>query len=274
MMRASGLLIMAALILMGPYLWAVDPTALNIRDANLRPVYAAFWARDAITWAHPLGTDHLGRDTLANLIHGGRITFFVGLAAMGLGVVIGAVIGVLAGYVRGFDGALMRLTDIGLALPLLPVLLLLLMLLREPLQMRFGTETGMIILLVTAIGATSWMPVARIIRAEVLSLKSRDFVTAARALGAGRVHIMWRHLLPNMQGALAVSATLGIGSAILTESALSFLGLGFPSDYPTWGKLLFDNIDRMALYPERVILPGMMITLTVLAANYAGDRRA
>ena len=132
----------------------------------------------------------------------------------------------------------------------------------------------MIILLVTAIGATSWMPVARIIRAEVLSLKSRDFVTAARALGAGPMHIMWRHLLPNLTGALAVSATLGIGSAILTESALSFLGLGFPSDYPTWGKLLFDNIDRMALYPERVILPGMLITLTVLAANYAGDRRA
>lgn len=267
------LLCLAALIAFGPYLWPIEPSELNLRNKDLRPVYMALWGVPNWSWAHPLGTDNLGRDTLANLIHGGRVTFVVAILAMGVSLIVGATVGALAGYFRALDGVLMRVTDLGLSLPLLPVLLLLLLVLRDPLRAQFGPETGIFILLVIAIGITSWMPVARIIRAEVLSLKTRDYVTAARSLGAGHAHILVRHILPNLWGPLMVSAALGVGMAILTESALSFLGLGFPSDYPTWGKLLFDNTSRMSLYPERVIWPGLMISVTVLAANYVGDGR-
>ena len=121
------------------------------------------------------------------------------------------------------------------------------------------------------IGLTSWMGVARLVRAEFLSLRERDFVLAARAIGARDARIIFRHILPNAISPVLVSATLGVAGAILTESALSFLGVGFPSDFPTWGKLLFDAVDRMELYPERVLWPGLMISLTVLSVNYLGD---
>jgi peptide/nickel transport system permease protein len=165
----------------------------------------------------------------------------------------------------------MRLTDLFLALPLLPLLLVMVMLFREPLSARLGPETGIFILMVIAIGATSWMQTARIVRGEVLALKEREFVLAARSIGAPPVRMILRHILPNTLSPIMVAAALGIASAIIVESALSFLGLGFPPDFPTWGRLLFDAVDHLQDYPNRVLLPGIAISLTVLSVNYIGD---
>lgn len=265
------------LVLFGPFLYWNDATDvptgrdfLELRDT--RPIYAAIWDSGAkVNWAHPLGTDNLGRDTLARLLSGGRVSIAVGLAAMVLSIVIGTLIGVLAGYVRWLDGPLMRLTDLFLALPLLPLLLVAVLLFRDPLSSTFGPEGGTFILIVTLVGITSWMQTARIVRGDVLALKEREFVLAARSIGTSDVNMITRHILPNVMSPIMVSATLGIATAIITESALSFLGFGFPPDFPTWGKLLFDSVDRMVNYPERVVWPGVLISLTVLSVNYIGD---
>ena len=253
------LAIMAAVFL-GPLVWTIEPTHIDIRARNLGPGLA-----------HPLGTDQLGRDTLARMMAGGRTSLSVGIAAMALALLLGSLIGVVAGFFRRLDGVLMRLTDLFLALPLLPLLLVMMLLFREPLNAAFGPERGIFILIVAAIGITSWMPTARIVRADVLALKEREFVLAARAIGTTDTRMITRHILPNVLSPIMVSATLGIANAIITESALSFLGLGFPPDFPTWGRLLFDATDYLQQYPERVIWPGMAISLTVLSVNYLGD---
>ena len=179
--------------------------------------------------------------------------------------------GVAAGFFRWLDGPLMRLTDLFLSLPLLPLLLVMVMLFRDNLRQIMGPEQGIFILIVVAIGVTSWMQTARIVRGDVLTLKEREFVLAARSIGTSSWNMIRRHMLPNVLSPIMVSATLGLANAIITESALSFLGLGFPPDFPTWGKLLFDSVDRMQQFPERVIWPGLMISLTVLSVNYIGD---
>ena len=265
------------MILIGPYVYWNDPKYvptgrdfLNLRDT--RPIYVALWDSGAkVNWLHPLGTDNLGRDILGRLMSGGRVSIAVGVAAMVLSVVLGTFIGVLAGYFRALDGPLMRLTDLFLALPLLPLLLVAVLLFREPLSGAFGPEGGTFILIVTLVGITSWMQTARIVRGDVLALKEREFILAARSIGTKPFDMITRHLLPNVLSPIMVSATLGIATAIITESALSFLGFGFPPDFPTWGKLLFDAVDRMELYPERVVWPGLMISLAVLSVNYVGD---
>ncbi|MEO0710948.1 MAG: ABC transporter permease, partial [Pseudomonadota bacterium] len=195
----------------------------------------------------------------------------VGLTAMLLSLIVGTLIGVLAGYFKRLDGPLMRLTDLFLALPLLPLLLVIIMLFRDQLRAAFGPEGGIFILIVTVIGITSWMQTARVVRGDVLALKEREFVLAARSIGTPARWMILRHILPNVMSPIMVSATLGIANAIITESALSFLGLGFPSDFPTWGKLLFDATDFMQRHPERVLWPGVAISLTVLSVNYIGD---
>lgn len=258
--------------LLGPWLWPVDPGDLDVRNKDLRPVYHWLWDRDAkVSWSHPLGSDQLGRDLLASLIAGGRVSLAVGWTAMLLALVIGTLVGVLAGWFRWLDGLLMRFTDLVLALPILPLLLVVMLLFRDPLRAAFGPEAGIFVLIVTVIGATSWMQTARIVRGDVLTLKEREFVLAARSIGTPARRMIPRHVLPNVLSPIMVSATLGLASAIITESALSFLGLGFPSDFPTWGKLLFDSTDRMADFPERVVWPGLAISLTVLSVNYIGD---
>jgi len=224
-----------------------------------------------VSWAHPLGTDNYGRDTLAQIMAGGRTSLAAGITAMALSIIVGAIIGVLAGFFRWLDGPLMRFTDLFLALPLLPLLLVMIMLFRDTLRTAFGPETGIFILVVSAIGITSWMQTARIVRGEVLSIKEREFVLAARSIGTRQRRIITRHIFPNVLSPIMVSATLGLASAIITESALSFLGLGFPSDFPTWGRLLFDGKDFLNLSPSRVIWPGLAISLTVLSVNYMGD---
>ena len=266
-----------ALVIFGPMVYWNDATYvptgrafLDLRD--MRPIYVALTDPSAkVSWAHPLGTDNLGRDTLARLLSGGRVSIAVGIAAMLLSILIGTLVGVVAGFIRLLDGPLMRLTDLFLALPLLPLLLVAVLLFREPLSAAFGPEGGTFILIVTLVGITSWMQTARIVRGEVLALKEREFVLAARSIGTSNVNLILRHILPNVLSPIMVSATLGIATAIITESALSFLGFGFPPDFPTWGKLLFDAVDRMQQYPERVIWPGIMISLTVLSVNYIGD---
>jgi peptide/nickel transport system permease protein len=266
------LLFITLFVLLGPLIWQLDPTKTSIREKDWRPVYHLLWDAEAKAgWAHPLGTDQLGRDALANLISGGQVSLAVGWTAMLLALVLGTLIGVMAGYFRRLDGPLMRFTDLVLALPLLPLLLLAMLLFRDSLRGVFGPEMGIFFLIVSVIGLTSWMHTARIVRGDVLALKEREFVLAARSIGTPARRIITRHVLPNVLSPIMVSATLGLASAIITESALSFLGLGFPSDFPTWGKILFDSVERMSDFPERVLWPGLCISLTVLAVNYIGD---
>lgn len=218
-----------------------------------------------------MGTDNLGRDTFAQVLAGGRVSLAVGVTAMLLSLVVGTLVGVLAGFFKRLDGPLMRLTDLFLALPLLPLLLVIIMLFRDTLRTMFGPETGIFLLIVFVIGITSWMQTARIVRGDVLALKEREFVIAAQSIGTPARRIITRHIFPNVLSPIMVSATLGIANAIITESALSFLGLGFPSDFPTWGRLLYDGANFMTLTPARVIWPGLAISLTVLSVNYMGD---
>jgi peptide/nickel transport system permease protein len=247
-------------VILGPYLWTIDATYIDIRVRNQGP-----------SWMHPFGTDQLGRDTLARMIKGGQTSISVGMTAMALALFLGTAIGVIAGYSKKLDGLLMRFTDLFLALPLLPLLLVIIMLFRDRLRTVFGPEEGIFILIVVVIGITSWMHTARIVRGDVLALKEREFVLAARSIGTPARRMVTRHILPNVLSPIMVSATLGIANAIITESALSFLGLGFPSDFPTWGRLLFDSTNYMQQYPERVLWPGLAISLTVLSVNYIGD---
>ena len=247
-------------VFVGPLIWTLDAQYIDIRARNAGP-----------SLAHPMGTDQLGRDTMARMMAGGQTSIAVGLTAMALALVLGTLVGVLAGYFRRLDGLLMRTTDLFLAMPLLPLLLVTIMLFRDPLRANFGPEGGIFILIVVMIGVTSWMQTARVVRADVLALKEREFVLAARSIGTPSHRMITRHLLPNVMSPIMVSATLGIANAIITESALSFLGLGFPSDFPTWGRLLFDATDWLTQNPERVIWPGLAISLTVLSVNYIGD---
>ncbi|MCH2398968.1 MAG: ABC transporter permease [Pirellulales bacterium] len=244
----------------GPLIYGVDPQAIDFKARNLGPV-----------WAHPLGTDNIGHDTLAQMLAGGQVSLAVGLSAALIALFLGTLIGVVAGFVKSLDGPLMRLTDIFLSLPLLPLLLVSIMLFRDPLRAMFGPEKGIFLLIVVIIGVTSWMHTARIVRGDVLSIKEREFVTAAHSIGTRRYRIVFRHILPNILSPIMVSATLGIANAIITESALSFLGLGFPPDFPTWGRLLFDGTNFIQITPSRVIWPGVFIALTVLSVNYIGD---
>ncbi|MCC1492592.1 ABC transporter permease [Cognatishimia sp. F0-27] len=272
MFGGGFLLFITLAVLIGPYIYTVDPQALDIRNKDMRPIYTALWDSDAkVGWNKPLGSDQLGRDNLAQMIAGGRASMAVGWAAMILSLVIGTLIGVLAGYFRKLDGPLMRLTDLFLSLPILPLLLVAVTLFRQPLRASFGPEGGMFILIVTVIAITSWMPTARIVRGDILAIKEREFVLAARSIGTTPFRIIGRHLLPNVLSPIMVSAALGLATAIITESALSFLGVGFPSDFPTWGKMLADAVQRMEQFPERVLLPGIAISLTVLSVNYLGD---
>ncbi len=257
---AAFFLFIVLAVIIGPYIWHIGYETIDIRARNQAP-----------SFAHPFGTDQLGRDTFARMLKGGQTSVAVGVTAMALSLVFGTFIGVVAGYFKKLDGPLMRFTDLFLALPLLPLLLVIIMLFRDPLRAAFGPESGIFILIVFVIGITSWMQTARIVRGDVLALKEREFILAARSIGTPNRRMITRHLLPNVLSPIMVSATLGIANAIITESALSFLGLGFPSDFPTWGRLLFDATDYLQQYPERVIWPGLAISLTVLAVNYIGD---
>lgn len=259
----AGLIVFISIVLIvyvGPLIHRVDPNKIDIRAKNQGP-----------SLLHPFGTDNLGHDMLAQVMAGGRISLAVGITAMLLALFLGTLVGVTSGYFRRLDAPLMRLTDLFLALPILPLLLVIIMLFRDTLRAYFGPETGIFILIVSVIGITKWMHTARIVRGEVLTLKRQEFIMAAKSSGMREHRIILKHILPNVVSAIMVSATLGIASAIITESSLSFLGLGFPSDFPTWGRLLFDGASFLQITPSRVLWPGLAISLTVLSVNYLGD---
>jgi peptide/nickel transport system permease protein len=248
-------------ILFAPVIWGV---AINDIDFTAR--------LEQPSWAHPLGTDDLGQDLLARMLYGGRISLAVGLAAMLVAIVVGTIIGAVAGMSRGAVGTgLMWLTDLFLCLPALPLLLLIIYLFRDALKTVFGPEGGIFILIVIVIGGLRWMPVARLVRAQFLSLREKEFVEAARALGASKKRLVVRHILPNALGPVIVAATIDVAAAIIAESTLSFLGLGFPPDTPTWGRILYDAKDYLDIAPHWALFPGAAIFLTVLSINFIGD---
>ena len=259
-----GAVILAVIVLavlVGPWVWQVP-----INDID-------FGARlEGPSWRHPLGTDDLGQDLLARILYGGRISIAVGLAAMLIAVVVGVIIGAIAGISRGsVDAALMWVTDLFLSLPQLPLLLLIIYLFRDSLKAIVGVEAGVFIMIVVVIGGFRWMPVARLVRAQFLSLREKEFVEAARALGASPSRVVVRHILPNSLGPVIVAGTIDVAAAIIAESTLSFLGLGFPPDIPTWGRILFDAKDYLDIAPHWALFPGTAIFLAVLSINYIGD---
>ncbi len=260
---ASGivLLLIVAAILVGPLLWRLPINEIDF-SAKL----------DGPSWAHPFGTDDLGQDILARLLYGGRISLAVGLAAMVVAITVGVLVGALAGMSSGrVDVVLMWLADLFLALPQLPLLLMLIYLFRDALKTAFGPEGGVFALIVVVIGGLRWMPAARLVRAQFLSLREKEFVEAARALGASRSRQVVRHILPNALGPVIVAGTIDVAAAIIAESTLSFLGLGFPPDIPTWGRVLFDAKDYLDIAPYWALFPGAAIFLTVLSINFVGD---
>ncbi|UYN96220.1 MAG: ABC transporter permease [Enhydrobacter sp.] len=255
------LLIMVLAIVLGPVLWPVPINEIDFTAKLQGP-----------SWKHPLGTDDLGQDLLARLIYGGRISLAVGIAAMLVAVIVGVLVGAIAGMSRGsVDAALMWLTDLFLSLPTLPLLLLIIYLFRDTVKGMFGIEGGAFILIVAVIGGLRWMPVARLVRAQILSLREKEFVEAARALGASTPRQVVRHILPNAMGPVIVAGTIDVAAAIIAESTLSFLGLGFPSDVPTWGSVLRDAKDYMDIAPHWALFPGAAIFLAVLTINFIGD---
>lgn len=259
-----GLIILAIMglaIVAGPLVYRVPTDVIDFAQASQAP-----------TWAHPFGTNDLGQDQLARILFGGRISLAVGLAAMMVAMSLGIVVGATAGFYGGWiDSVLMRLTDLFLSLPQLPLLLLILYLFQDPIRAIAGPEIGTFGLVTGVIGSLNWMAVARLVRANFLTLKQRDFVRAVNSMGARSFRIIWFHLLPNTLAPVIVAATLAVGTAIITESTLSFLGLGFPPDSPTWGRMLYDAQNYLASYPHMAIFPGLAIFLTVLSINYIGD---
>lgn len=221
---------------------------------------------------HPFGTNDLGQDQLARALFGGKISLTVGICAMAVSITIGTIIGSIAGYYGGIlDNILMRLTDIFLSLPQLPVLLLVVYLFRDAIKSILGAQTGIFVLVILVIGLLNWMSVARLVRSSFLQLKEREFISAAKSLGANSARIILVHILPNVFSVIVVAATLSIGNAIIVESTLSFLGLGFPPDIPTWGRMLYDAQNYLTSDPYMAIFPGLAIFLTVLSINYIGD---
>ncbi|MBE9063737.1 ABC transporter permease [cf. Phormidesmis sp. LEGE 11477] len=258
---AGVLLFFVLAVAVGPLLYSASYSEIDFTRATSAP-----------GWQHPLGTNDLGQDQLARLLWGGRVSVAVGATAMLVSISIGTLVGTVAGFCGGIvDSILMRLTDLFLSLPQLPLLLLIIYLFREPMRHLVGPEAGIFVLIILVIGGLTWMSTARLVRAGFLTVKEQTFVQAARSLGAHPTGIVWRHILPNVIGPVIVAATLGVGNAIITESTLSFLGIGFPPDVPTWGRMLFDAQNYVASAPYLVIAPGLAIFLTVLSVNYLGD---
>jgi peptide/nickel transport system permease protein len=258
---AAALVFMVLAVVAGPFVYRVPIDEIDFRAKLQGP-----------SWAHPLGTDDLGQDLLARMLYGGRISLAVGIAAMLIAITIGVAVGAAAGHLAGVvDHTLMRITDLFLSLPQLPLLLLIAYLFRDLLKAALGPEAGVFVLIVAVIGGLRWMPVARLVRAQFLSLREKEFVEAARGLGAPPLRQVVRHILPNAMGPVIVAGTIDVAAAIIVESSLSFLGLGFPPDIPTWGRILFDAKDNLDFAPHWAIFPGTAIFVTVLSINFIGD---
>jgi peptide/nickel transport system permease protein len=227
------------------------------------------------SWEHPFGTDTIGRDILARAIYGGQISLMIGLFAVSLQLVMGIIIGALAGFYPGWlDSMLMRMTEAILTIPLLFLLLVMSKFFggRLPDMTLFGRSfSGSVVIIIGIIGFTTWPTLARIVRAQFLSLKENEFVLAARATGTPNGQIIFRHILPNTIAPIVVAATLGVASAILTEAYISFLGLGVQAPTPTWGNMITGAASYIEQAPWLWFFPGMLILLTVLSINFVGD---
>lgn len=252
-----GLVVVCLLVLVAifaDFIAPYDPT-YQFRGMRGAPPSAEHW----------LGSDYNGRDLLSRIILGTQIALMVGLGATFLQVIIGVTVGAVAGYFGGWtDTLLSRLIDTLMSMPVLALLTLLAAVLR-------GREISSVLLTVLVIGFTGWARFARIVRADVLSLRSRDFIIAAQASGVRSPRIIARHLIPNLVGPVIVLASLGIGGIIILEAALSFLGLGVRPPTPSWGVILSDGRQYITNYPHIVTFPGLMIVITVLAFNFLGD---
>ena len=257
-MRRQPLLVMGLVLVGGVTLLSVcaplfaphDPSSMDL-DAILVGPSAAHW----------LGTDGLGRDILSRLLYGGRVSLWVGFVAVGISVSIGTTLGLIAGYFRGFvDECIMRLVDIMLCFPSFFLILAVIAFLEPSL---FN--------IMVVIGLTSWMGVARLVRAETLTLRERDYVAAARLSGASLSRILFIHILPNALPPVLVSATLGVAGAILVESSLSFLGLGVQPPTPSWGNMLLEGKESLEIAPWLSVFPGFAILFTVLGYNLLGE---
>src|SRR5689334_191305 len=225
--------------------------------------------------AHPFGTDSIGRDILARTIYGGQISLFIGFVAVLIETILGILVGALAGYYGGVvDAILMRVTE---ALLIIPTIFLLLVMAKffggqiPEIHIANRVFSGSIVVIVVIIGATSWMYLARIVRAEFLSLKEREFILAARATGTSNFEIIFYHILPNTFAPIIVSSTLSVANAILAEAYISFLGLGVQPPTATWGNMLDNSVKYLDSAPWLWFFPGMLILLTVLSINFLGD---
>jgi len=252
-MAVAGLILVLGLFavaLLAPWLAPYDPNFIDLKQVLMSP-----------SPAHLLGTDTLGRDVLSRIIFGARISLLVGFVAVGIATLIGVLVGALAGYYGGaMDALLMRLVDLMLCFPTLFLILAVIAVLGPSIWN-----------IMVVIGVTGWMGVARLVRAEFLSLREREFVMAARALGASDARLIWRHLLPNALTPVMVSATLGVAGAILTESALSFLGLGVQPPTPSWGNILTMGKDNIEIAWWLSVFPGLAILVTVMSYNLLGE---
>jgi peptide/nickel transport system permease protein len=235
---------------LAPYITPYSPDDLDLYHVLIPP-----------SSAHWFGTDDLGRDVLTRVIYGARISLKVGFVAVGIAVIIGTVVGLVAGYYSGLmDNILMRFVDIMLCFPTFFLILAVIAFLEQSIWY-----------IMIIIGLTGWMGVARLVRAEVLSIRERDYVMAVRALGASDIRVIFRHILPNAMSPVLVSATLGVAGAILTESALSFLGIGVPPPTPSWGNILTSGKDYIEFAWWLTLYPGLAITVTVLAYYLVGE---
>ncbi len=244
------LLILTAIAIFAPFIATYDPSAINIDEALLSP-----------SSQHLMGTDMLGRDIFSRMVFASRIALSIGLIAVGLATVIGIILGSASGYFGGkIDTVIMRFTDIMLCFPSFFLILSVIAVL--------GPSIFNIMII---IGFTSWMGIARLIRAEILTLKQRDFVLASRALGASDLFIIVRHLIPNGLGPVLVSFVFGVAGAILTEAGLSFLGLGVQPPHPSWGNILMEGKSVMGVGWWVILFPGLAILITVLSFNLLGE---
>lgn len=253
---AALLVLLLTLALAGPWLGLPDPTRGDLRARMVGPTIS--WAG---LGAHPLGTDQLGRDILSRIIVGSRVTLMIAGSAVILGGIIGVALGLVAGYFGGwYDRVLMRLVDIQLAFPLMLLALLVVAALGPSLHN-----------LIAVLALTSWVRYARIVRGQVLTVRELDYVQAARALGAGHLRILARHILPNVLTPILVVATLELARTIVLEAGLSFLGLGIQPPSPSWGRMLADGRTYIASAWWIITLPGLALMLTVLGVNLLGD---
>ncbi|MBV8331723.1 MAG: ABC transporter permease [Candidatus Eremiobacteraeota bacterium] len=245
----------------------IDPNAIDNVHWQGTPLPPCF--QDASQCGgHILGTDEVGRDLLSRLLFGARISLTVGLSAVLMEVIIGTVLGAISGYYGGWiDYAIMRVTDVFLSIPLLPLLLVLTAIVAAS-STKASLSFGVIVLI---IGALSWPTVARLVRASFLSLREREFAEAARALGNSDRRIIFRHLLPNAVAPIVVQATLDVAGVIITESTLSFLGLGIQPPTASWGNMLANAQSNLSIAWWAAVFPGLCILVTVLSINYMGD---